>query len=279
MNVFVTGGSGYTGSIVIRHLIERGHKVVALARRLPAPVPGDEGVIEWRVGDFSNGPLISEMARAADAVIHIGASHDAEMERLDRIVIDAIADGLAGTGRAFISTSATPVYGDTGPVPRDEHEPIEHPHPLRAWRARHDQHVVALSGRGIRGIVVRPPYIYGRAGGLLSDSIKQARSTGRALYIGDGQNWTSVVHVDALARLYSLTLEEERAEGIYNAASDEIVRGADIATAIAATFGPGIASSDRARSHLGWVPTSPSIISELIGGSYRTGPLLDYHNR
>jgi nucleoside-diphosphate-sugar epimerase len=222
------------------------------------------------------------------------------MQRLDRGVIDAIAAAFAGSGKVFVSTSAGPVYGDTAGMPRDEHEPIENPHPLRAWRVQHDRDVVALVDRGTRGVVLRPGLIYGRAGGWVAGLIRRAQQTRRARYIGEGTHRTSTVHVDALADLYLRAVTNESAAGIYNAGSDEVHRPADTAQLIAATFGPGIEaeswpvdearvelgdladlstveciiSSNRARCELGWHPIAPSLTTEIASGSYRTSPLV-----
>lgn len=302
MKVFLTGATGYTGGVMLGYLLDAGHSVVALARRPPhGDTDGADGV-RWVTGDFSDPEVIRTCLADADAALHIGASHDAQMERLDKIVVRTIGDALAGTGRVFITTSATPVYGDTGPTPRDEHEPIENPHPLRAWRMRHDLEVAGLDARGVRGVVIRPGYIYGQAGGVLADVIRRARDTGEARYIGQGDNLSSTVHIDALARLYLLALDDPSARGIYNAVSDEVIRSSDIAKTVAAAFGPGIeprawpiedarktlgeladltnmtcvAHSLRARRELGWVASGPSLLSELVGGSYQTQPLQPY---
>jgi uncharacterized protein YbjT (DUF2867 family) len=46
VNVFITGGTGYIGSRLIRELIERGHRVRALVRRIGKLLPqGAEGVV------------------------------------------------------------------------------------------------------------------------------------------------------------------------------------------------------------------------------------------
>lgn len=301
MKIFLTGGTGYTGGETIGHLLEAGHDVVALARKVPTQAPVRDG-LRWIEGDFANGALIQNLAREADGVLHIGASHDADMERLDGTFIRAVGDALAGSDKVFISTSATPVYGDTGIGPRDEHEPIDNPLPFREWRMRHDNEVVGFADRGIRSVIVRPGLIYGKAGGPLSWNIASARTSGKALYIADGRAESSAVHVDALAKLYILALENGAARGIYNAASDEVTRSIDIAETIAAFYGPGIiaeswpledarktlggfadlsntrciVSSARARRELGWLPVGPTVLSELIGGSYRNGPLAPY---
>ena len=187
-------------------------------------------------------------------------------------------------------------------IARDESEPIENPHPLRAWRARHDLEVVGLSNQGIRGASVRPGLIYGNAGGWLTGLIFRARETGKSLHIGEGTNLVSSVHVNALSDLYLKIVTNESAQGIYNAASDEVTCSKDYATLIADYFGPNIEvvcwpleeareamgeladlscieciiTSDRARSELGWLPIAPSVATELSIGSYRTDELIPY---
>tara|TARA_A100001037_G_scaffold185730_1_gene166315 strand:- start:1583 stop:2503 length:921 start_codon:yes stop_codon:yes gene_type:complete len=299
MKVFMTGTTGHAGSAALEHFVQNGHEVYALVRpHHLATLPSREGV-HWIGGDFADSEIVSETTRLADAAVHIGASHDEEQERLDALAIAAIADALDGSGKVFVSTSATPVYGDTGRTPRDEHEPIENPHPLRAWRARHDLQVVGFAERGIRGVVVRPGLIYGRAAGWLAGLIVRAQKTGISRYIGDGLNLTSTIHADALADLYLKAVTDESAHGIYNAASDEVVCSRDTAHLIADIYGPGIeavswpleearealgeladlscveciVSSNRARAELGWHPIAPSVTTELASGSYRNAPL------
>lgn len=299
MKVFMTGTTGHAGNAALERFIAEGHEVLALVRPHHTENLPTRERVRWIAGDFADPELVRDTAARADAAVHIGASHDDEMEQLDAQAIGAIAAAFEGSGKVFVSTSATPVYGDTGPTPRDEHEPIENPHPLRAWRMRHDLQVVALAERGIRGVVVRPGLIYGRAAGWLAGLILRAQATGISRYIGDGRNLTSTIHVDALADLYLKAVVNESAHGIYNAASDEVTCSRDTAHLIATHYGPGIeavswpleaarealgeladlscveciVSSNRARCELGWHPIAPSVSTELTTGSYRTGPL------
>jgi len=298
MRIFLTGATGYTGTVVLEHLLKAGHEVAALARQQRLADLAAQARLTWVAGDFAQPDLIHDQAKAADATVHIGAAHDvdnAEMERLDGLTIHAIGDALAGSGKAFINTSAAPVYGDTGPEPRDESEPVTAPLAGRLWRLRHDRETVAMTARGVRSVVIRPPNIYGRGGGVPRMQIQRAQASGKARVVGDGDRLASGIHVDALARLYLATLNQEAAQGVYNAASDEVVRSIDVAQVIAEHFGPGIKvetwpfevarqtlgvmaeiavvncviSADRARRELGWSPASPSFMGDLVVGSYR----------
>lgn len=294
--VLLTGATGYAGGVALDHLVAAGHEVIAVVRPHHLPTLASRPNVTWVPGDFANPSVFFELAKLCDATLHIGAAHSVEIEemaRLDGQVIRAIGDALAGTGKVFINTSAAALYGDTGPTPRDESEPVAAPLPVRAWRYQHDCETVAMRDRGLRSVVVRPGYIYGRGAGVLARQIRQAKSSGRALYIGDGARLTTTIDVDALARLYLAVLHDDAAHGVFNAGSDEVVRARDLAKAIAAVHGPGIEAvswsleaarpklgamadiaaistvilSDRART-LGWSPTAPSLMSELVVGSY-----------
>jgi nucleoside-diphosphate-sugar epimerase len=302
LRVFLTGATGYMGGVLLDRLLAEGIAVLALARpHRRGTLPARSG-LEWVLGGLDDAPTLAKSARETDATIHVAAQHDAAMERLDRAAVTAIADGLRGSGKPFIMTSATPVYGDTGPTPRDEREPVDHPHPLRAFRLQHDRFVVALNREDVRAAVVRPPFVYGRAGGVLVTLIGQARRDGVAYTVGDGRNRWSTVHVDDLADLYLRVLRDASARGVYNAAGEDTVSLREIAEAIAAAFGPGIAvgswsieqatarlgdlyalmaleqrvSSGRARAELGWAPRASTLLDDLTAGSYWSQPLAAY---
>ena len=302
MKVLMTGCTGHAGSNALNHFVDNGHEVHALVRPHNIPNLKERENVKWISGGFADSEIISETANNCDAVVHIGASHDEEMEKLDKNFINSVEQAFSGTGKVFITTSASVVYNNTNGNPRDEREPIENPHPLRAWRARHDLEVVGLSEKGIRGISVRPGLIYGNAGGWLAGLIFRAKDTGKSLHIGEGTNLVSSIHVNALSDLYLKIVTNENAQGIYNAASDEVTCSKDYATFIADYFGPGIETvcwpledarktmgeladlscieciitSDRARSELNWLPIAPSVASELSVGSYKKGPLIPY---
>jgi nucleoside-diphosphate-sugar epimerase len=298
----MTGCTGHAGRNALDHFVDHGHEVHALVRPHNIANLEERKNVKWVAGDFSDSELVSDSAYYCDAVVHIGASHDEEMETLDANFISSVAEAFDQTGKVFITTSASVVYNDTKGVPRDESEPIENPHPLRAWRARHDLEVVGLSDRGIRGASVRPGLIYGNAGGWLTGLIFRAKKSGKSLHIGEGKNLVSTVHVNALSDLYLKIVTNGSAQGIYNAASDEVTCSRDYATLIADYFGPNIdvvcwpleeareemgeladlscieciITSERARRELGWIPIAPSVATELSIGSYRTDELIPY---
>lgn len=302
MRVLVTGGTGYVGRAVIPRLLLRGIDVLALARPARKGQVAEGRGIEWIYGELDDGPFVRAAAARTDATLHLAAQHDAYMEGIDAAAVRAISDGLKGSGKVFITTSASPVYGDTGLQPRDESEPVIEPYPMRLFRLQHDRFVAGLTSVDIRGVVIRPPFVYGRAGGVLVTFIRQAIDDRVARVIGEGINSWSTVHVDDLADLYVRALLNEAGVGTFNAGSIETVSMRDVADAIARSFGPGIAVrswteaeavehlgtlmpmmaleqhilSDRAYRELGWAPRPSGLIVDLLYGSYKQMPLVSY---
>lgn len=297
MRVFLTGATGFVGSHSLRRLVEAGHEVMALLRPLPGrPPPFQHEQVRWISADLREAKVITQHAREADAVLHTAAEHDGDMQDVDLIAIDAIAKGLRNSGKVFINTSASVVYGDTGPSPRNETDPIVSPFPARAWRVTHDERVVDLASEGIRSVVIRPPTIYGWAGGIILSRINHAARTGTALYVGDGSPIWSTIHVDDLIDAYLAVIAHDTACGVFNIASDERLGRREFAEAVARLLGPGIVASsvdpetarreqgelalmgtinqiisaNRAKTGLSWHAQRPSLVEELLTGSYST---------
>lgn len=75
MKVFITGGSGYIGSVVVRRLLERGDRVMVfdnLERGHRCNVPAEAELI---VGDLRDEKAILQAMRETrpDAVVHFAA--------------------------------------------------------------------------------------------------------------------------------------------------------------------------------------------------------------
>uniref|UniRef100_Q028X8 NAD-dependent epimerase/dehydratase n=1 Tax=Solibacter usitatus (strain Ellin6076) TaxID=234267 RepID=Q028X8_SOLUE len=279
MKVFVTGATGYIGSVVSERLRDFGHHVVALARSPDSAAKLNAAGAQPVRGDLRDTSIVLRAAREADAAIHIAQEHSAEAARLDRSLVDTVLEEYRLTGRPFIYTSGIWVTGDTGGREADETWPVN-PTPLVAWRPAHEQ--LVLETQGPRGIVIRPAVVYGRSGGMIGALQRQGREEGVVRYIGDGENHWPFVHLDDLADLYVLALQAP-AGSLYFASAGPAIPVRKIAEAIGpraesitleaarAFMGPvadALAldqriSSRKAMQELGWTPKSKSVIEEL----------------
>lgn len=299
MRIFITGATGYVGSAISTRLIEAGHQVLGLARSDESAARLKRMGAEAHYGNLDDLHSLSTGASNVDGVIHTAMTVD-DFNNLDTIfakdekVVEAMLSPLAGTGKPFLYTSGSGVLADTGSVAVDESVATDDEGPV-ARRAALEKTVLAAHTRDIRTIVIRPGLVYGHGGSdvwHMFAGLGQQAGCGRA--IGDGTNVCSVIHVDDLADLYLLALEQSPGGAVFNAASDEEPTMLDIASAIglalnlkdppslwpveeaSAILGPfadGMAankriSAARARELLGWQPHRISLIEDLEHGSY-----------
>jgi len=295
MRVFVTGPTGWIGSVVVRELLGAGHQVTGLARSdASAARVADAGAAVVR-GSLDDLDGLRAAAAAADGVVHTGYIHDfspagdpAAAAAVDGRAIAAFGDALAGTGKPLVVASGLP-HPPAGGVATEEVRSVDPAHPRESEPA-----ALAVAERGVRASVVRlPPSVHGEGDyWFIPIFIGIARKTGVSAYVGDGANvWAAVHRVDA-ARLFRLALEQAPAGTLLNAVADEGVPFREIAEVIGrhldvpakslpaaeagAHFGTlaGFAaydipaSSAVTRERFGWRPAEPGLIADLEEGHY-----------
>ncbi|MED4531862.1 NAD-dependent epimerase/dehydratase family protein [Metabacillus fastidiosus] len=294
MRVFITGITGYVGSVVAQHFLSQGYQVSGLIRSQEKADQSVKMGISPIIGNLADLSVLEESVRKADGVIHTAISHTPDMERLDVFAVKTMLDGLEGTGKPFIYTSGTLIYNDTFQNVVNEDSDLN-PLPFLQWKANQEQEVLAAAQRNIRTIVIRPTLIYGRGGGLVQATIKRTKLSQSANYINDGQNAWSTIDVDDLANLYASAYSRAKPGSLFNAASRELITIKELMTSVGkivgvdkivswsyedavkaigpAAWGSSInqrVSGLRAEQQLQWRPTANSILKEIEEGSYQT---------
>jgi dihydroflavonol-4-reductase len=122
MRIFVTGGAGFIGLAVVRRLVARGDRIIAVVRDPDrATALADLGV-ETRAGDLTRTAAIVDAMRGTDAAVHIAgmyrvgipasarpAMHDANVGATHRIIDATVTAGV----ERLVYVSTVNVLGDT----------------------------------------------------------------------------------------------------------------------------------------------------------------------
>jgi nucleoside-diphosphate-sugar epimerase len=289
LNIFITGASGFIGGSIAASLARAGHHVRGLIRN-PDQAPELKRLgVEPVIGTLDDRALLIRESQAADGVINAASSDH-------RAAVEALIEGLAGSGKPFLHTSGSSIVGDAsggeaGAASIYHEDALPEPTADKAPRVAIDRLVLDAAQRGIRSAVLCNTLIYGH--GAVSGSasvqlprlVRQAQKSGVVRHVGSGGNIWSNVHIDDVADLYALALEKTPGGTFYFVESGE-ASFREMSTAIAAamklgapqdwpldaakeewgyemaSYGLGSNSrvrGERARKLLGWQPKRTSV--------------------
>jgi nucleoside-diphosphate-sugar epimerase len=307
MRVFVTGGTGHSGSYIVPELIAAGHEVTGLARSDAAAAVLTEQGAKVRRGDLQDLDGLKEAAAESEGVIHVAHRQDLlPTGGMDAVaaaeipVMLAYGEALAGTGKPLVAAGSVGSSGQLGRPATEEDSalPVEDEH-SGTLRARNvvETTAIGLADRGVRSQVVRIANIaHGTTdyAGFLPTLIALAKENGFAGYPGDGANQWNAVHVRDIASLFRLALEKGPGGSYWHAVADEAIPFREISEAIGSRLDlpavsipedelmiPGYfgflanivtqsypASNLITRRTLGWEPTQPGLLADLDNGHY-----------
>ncbi|OZI31415.1 NAD-dependent dehydratase [Bordetella genomosp. 10] len=288
MRVFLTGATGLVGSAIIPQLLARGHSVLGLARSEAGEKFLRSAGADVHLGRLEDLKSIHAGVAMADAVIHCAFEHDfsrfKESAELDKRVIETFGDVLEGTDRPLLVSTGMPLESHVRPITERVELPDISPTPRVS-----EQTAISLQTRGVHVNVIRLPQVHSVAKqGLVTSLIGIAREKGVSTYVDDGSNRWSACYVQDAARVYALALDRHEAGATYHAVSEEGVTLKAIAEAIGDGLNVPISSipSEDADAHfgffgrlvqrdlsassaitrqlLGWDPTGPGLIENIV---------------
>jgi uncharacterized protein (TIGR01777 family) len=237
MNIFITGGTGFIGSILARRLTEQGHRVTILTRSLRANRPPPQGV-SFLEGDPTKNGDWQEKVPDHDVVINLaGASI---FKRWTKKYKMAIRDSRISTTRNLVealsvrkgnvdlllSASAVGYYGfhgdeelDEGSSPGDDFLATV----TREWEASS----LEAEGHGVRVLPCRFGIVLGAEGGAIGKMILPFEwYLGSPL--GTGNQWFSWIHQQDLVDIILFLMDTKDISGPINATAPHPVRNREL---------------------------------------------------
>ena len=227
MRVFVTGGTGYVGRVVVESCLQAGHEVTLLARfdsERPAPSEGVRVV----TGDLFDESFLTKQMTGCDAVIHLVGIIREQPRRgvtMDHVHFDGTMSVVQAASQAqvqhYVHMSA---LGTRANAVSKYHR--------SKWRAEE-----AVRRSGLSYTVFRPSIVFGRGGpgpNFISQLTDLVRSSPVTPVIGDGNTLLQPVHVQTVAEAFcrALTVQEARGK-TYELGGPDIISYIDILRQIA----------------------------------------------
>ncbi|OLT05533.1 3-beta hydroxysteroid dehydrogenase [Pseudonocardia sp. CNS-004] len=295
MHVFVTGATGWIGSAVVDDLLDAGHEVTGLARSDDSAAALEKKGAGVHRGDLDDLDAIRAGAAGAEAVVHLANKHDwadpAASDAAERGAVETMLDALAGTDRPIAVANGLSGLVEGRSATEADPSPAVGP---GSDRGGSENLTLEYAERGVRSMVVRfAPSVHGAGDwGFITFLAAAAREHGVSGYIGDGSTTWSAVHRNDAARLVRLGLEAAPAGSRLHAVAEEAVSTREIAEAIGHALGLPVesiaperaaehfgivgsffgldmsASSARTRELVGWTPTGPTLIEDILAGAY-----------
>jgi nucleoside-diphosphate-sugar epimerase len=272
MKILLTGGTGYIGSTILDRLIAANHQVTAIVRSEKSSLQVQDAGATGVIGDLFDAHWLATELAQHDAAIHTAAGGERDAE-LNDAVIDAAIKAFGGTDKPFIHTGGIWIYGNNSSI--SETDELQAP-AITAWRLAGEKRLLESN---VKASVIQPGIVYGHGQGI--PAMLAPHDGTLTLFGGGGQHWTTV-HVDDIADLYVLALENAPGGEAYvgvsgqnptvrelgEAVTPNVTPESDEATlARLGAFGEALlldqqASGKKARG-LGWTPSRPSLIEEL----------------
>ncbi len=248
--IVIAGGSGTVGRQVAAALVAGGDEVVVLSRdpdRAASSLPSGAEAVRWSVAATQE---LSAALADASAVVNLAgipigplpwtpgrkrAIRDSRL-RATTALVKSIA-GLPPDHRpgVLVNASGTDVYAGRDEAPATESTPPADDFLARVclvWEAA----ARAAEPLGVRVVILRQAFVLAPGAPVLRLLALPFR-----LFLGgplgSGRQWFSWIHVADLAGLYERAVASPEMTGIYNAASPEPCRNAELAAALGRALG------------------------------------------
>lgn len=256
MSVLVTGGAGFIGSHVARHLVDAGHDVVVLddlSGGYEANVPAGATFVAGSVVDPE---LVEDLfqTHGFTAVFHLaayaaeGLSHFIRRFNYTNNVLGSVnllnAAVRAETVERFVFTSSIAVYGAAQTPMTEEVTPEpEDPYGIAKYAVELDLRA-AQRMFGLDYTIFRPHNVYGEQQNVadpyrnvIGIFINQLLSDRPMTIFGDGLQTRAFTHIDDVAPVIARSIEVPGAANeVFNVGADTPHTVLDLAHAVARAF-------------------------------------------
>ncbi len=250
--VILAGGSGFLGRELERHLSANGYGVIVLTR---SPDSNSESAkdVQWdgkTLGDWA------DHFNGAKAVVNLTGKNvscrytpenrrEINESRVDSVrVVEQAISKCSDPPRVLVQAASLAIYGNAGDRICDESAPSGDGFPVETcllWEKAFN----VVQTPATRRVLLRISFVLGSGGGALGTLTKLTRFYLGGT-VGNGRQYISWIHIEDFNRMVQWTIENEKAEGIFNATGPSPVTNAEFMREL------------RYALHRPWSPPTPS---------------------
>jgi nucleoside-diphosphate-sugar epimerase len=220
MKALVTGGTGFTGSHLVRRLRQGGAFVRILARD-PARCRDFQAIgVEIAGGDIRDPAVVDRATEGMEAVFHLAAAYrtaglpdsdyrDIHVTGTQNVLASCLRHGVA----RVVHCSTVGVHGHVETPPATEESPFHPGDIYQATKLEGERKAVAFGREsGLPVTIIRPCAIYGPGDMRLLKLFRIASRRVKWL-LGDGRVFYHMVYVDDLSEAFLLAAIRENVAG------------------------------------------------------------------
>ncbi len=208
MRVVVTGGTGFIGSAIVRHLLADGRASVIVTTRDPARPRPQADRLQYVAAFAGDSLSLGRAFSRADVVVHAIQFPGHPVEQPGRGWTYRKVDGRGTAVAAEAARRAGVrrfVYLSGAGVGQGRSEP---------WFCAKDQAEAAIRATGMEYALLRPSWVYGPGDRSLSRLVALCRFLPVVPVIGDGTTPVYPLHVDDLAHAVALAAQRDDAQSL-----------------------------------------------------------------
>ena len=286
MDFVVTGGAGFIGSHIAKHLVSTGHNVTIFDDLSNGKKDNLDSIIdkiEFVNGDIRNFELLKNTLKNTDGVFHEAAlasvqeSFSKQQEYHDVNVKGT--ENILKLGKEFgfkiVYASSSSIYGNPAKIPIEEDDPKNPINPYAQTKLDDENLVKKYAQIGVRVIGLRYFNVFGERqsptyAGVIKKFVKKVQNNESPIINGNGQQTRDFVYVGDVVQANILAMKSNGDHEFFNIGTGTTITVLELANLIIDSFGislkpihcpelPGdvkITKADisRAKKLLGWEP-------------------------
>ena len=220
--IFITGGAGYVGSVLVPYLISKGHIITVLDLMLYGETLKKDKNLNIVKGDIRNVSLLKKTIAGNDIVIHLACiSNDPSFELNPSLGKEINLDAFTplvqiskNLGiKKFIYASSSSVYGVKKEKNVNEEMSLEPLTDYSKFKADCEKILFEYNSKDFSAVVLRPATVCGYSPrqrlDLVVNILTNLAYHNREITIFGGDQLRPNIHIQDMARAYELFINED----------------------------------------------------------------------